>query len=1075
MDTSRHLVSVRSYALAFAVALSPVVFQTAYSCERGDTFLLSLELEVSGQDQIVNFSTTNRSYAVTTSSSTAILRVVTKDPDSIASYRWFAGGTAIGPYVDIGVGGGEVTVTVSDGQTALYVGVRAPEGAFDNYIVDVDHVSPVLHSCDEAGIRDAIAAGGGPHYFDCAGPTTVLTASSIDIDNDVILDGEGNLIVDGQNQHRVFRVPSGFTVELRGITISGGYWDDNGAGIANWGALSLTDVVITRCASTDFGGALYHFGPSLDLNRVTVTMNTAPGGGAIYLAGTGPLTVVDSTMSNNTANSFGGAVYSNGTASFERTTFSGNSAAFGGAIIAGTLGPMMLDDCVVSNNSSYTGGGIEVRGDFTMNGSAVTDNVATNRGGGIYVSGAATLTNSTVSGNDATYGGGIAVLGAGSLKATNSTISGNSASSQGGAIHGKDSSMVTLAHVTVVGNTAVEGSAGYGTDTLTATYRNNVIEGTCFAGSTTGTIISHGYNIESPGDTCFLTHPTDSPGVAAVGLGPLQDNGGTTSTRAPVDGTSFAIDLVPAAACLDADGSPLTTDQRGVARPEGTNCDSGAVEGYCPECDDSLLCTIDRCDPVTRTCSYPSVVCQSDGQCMAGACDPASGSCHVTDGTSCDSGNGQCLAGACDWCANVTCPDDGNDCTQDACNQANGACYTPVRDGNSCDAGSGLCIDGICDLCYFVTCSDDGNECTEDVCDPGTGLCSPPVPDGTPCDSGNGQCVAGACVLDPCSAMVCEAGNPACPCGWEYRGESYWYAGRYGHAMAYAGPNECVMFAGHSGGNLQDVWWYNVASNSWSPGSPSTAPPHRYNHDMAYASGEKVLMFGGTNTQGPTYGDTWIFDLVSGNWGEQAPTTSPSARHGHQMVYLGDDKVLLFGGRSGTTNSAETWVYDLSDGNWTLKSPTTSPSARYNHAMSRIGGDKALLFGGFANSVFAALGDTWVYDLSDDTWTQMSPAASPMVRYAHATAWLGDDQVVLFGGHGPGAGQYGSPLDDTWIYDLSDDTWTESTDAPQPDARLYHASCETSLDASSDVVIFGGQLNWLGTDLSAETWSFGAP
>ena len=408
MKHSPRLFSLRTYALAFAFVLSPAFFQVDYSCERGNTFLLSLEFEVSGQDQIVNFLLSNRSYAVTTSSSTAILTVETRDPDSIATYRWFVGGTSI-EFGTIGRGGGEVTLNVPDGQSALNILVRAEEGAADSYIVDVDHVAPMLHSCTEAGIRDAIAAGGGPHTFDCAGPTTVLTASTIDIDNDVVLDGEGNLIVDGQNDHRVFRVPAGFTVDLRGITITGGYWDDNGAGIANWGALSLTDVVVTRCTATDFGGAIFHFGPSLDFNRVTLTANTAPGGGAMYVAGPGPLTMTDSTVSNNSASSFGGGVYSNGTTTFSRTTFSGNSAAFGGAIIAGTIGPMVVNDCIVSNNSSYTGGGIEVRGDFTMDGSAVTDNVATNRGGGIYVSGAATLTNSTVSGNDATYGGGIAI------------------------------------------------------------------------------------------------------------------------------------------------------------------------------------------------------------------------------------------------------------------------------------------------------------------------------------------------------------------------------------------------------------------------------------------------------------------------------------------------------------------------------------------------------------------------------------------------------------------------------------------------------------------------------------------
>jgi hypothetical protein len=50
-----------------------------------------------------------------------------------------------------------------------------------------------IFACSEEGIRDAIEQGGGPHQFDCDGPTTVVTEAQIVIDNDVILDGEGNL------------------------------------------------------------------------------------------------------------------------------------------------------------------------------------------------------------------------------------------------------------------------------------------------------------------------------------------------------------------------------------------------------------------------------------------------------------------------------------------------------------------------------------------------------------------------------------------------------------------------------------------------------------------------------------------------------------------------------------------------------------------------------------------------------------------------------------------------------------------------------------------------------------------
>jgi len=87
---------------------------------------------------------------------------------------------------------------------------------------------------------------------------------------------------------------------------------------------------------------------------------------------------------------------------------------------------------------------------------------------------------------------------------------------------------------------------------------------------------SNGYNIESPEDTCGFDQLTDQT-PAQLNLGPLQDNGGPTQTHALGAG-SVAIDQIPLDACLDADGELLTTDQRGIERPQGDACDVGAVE-----------------------------------------------------------------------------------------------------------------------------------------------------------------------------------------------------------------------------------------------------------------------------------------------------------------------------------------------------------------------------------------------------------------------------------------------------------------------------------------------------------------
>ena len=103
--------------------------------------------------------------------------------------------------------------------------------------------------CNEAGIRDAIAEGGGPHTFDCGGPgtlVTVVTDTVFEIDKDVILDGEGYLTVsreagpnDEYEDHEVFGVADGIVAELRGFAVNQISGDEI-AGIRNLGTLTLT-------------------------------------------------------------------------------------------------------------------------------------------------------------------------------------------------------------------------------------------------------------------------------------------------------------------------------------------------------------------------------------------------------------------------------------------------------------------------------------------------------------------------------------------------------------------------------------------------------------------------------------------------------------------------------------------------------------------------------------------------------------------------------------------------------------------------------------------------------------------
>ena len=418
-------------------------------------------------------------------------------------------------------------------------------------------------ACTEQGIRNAIAAGGGPYTFGCDGPTTVVTEAEIVIDNDVALDGEGSLTIDGNDNHLVFLI--------RGRQVGSQTYEDV--------TLELRRITITKGA--DVCGAIWNFG------TLTLANSTVSGNSDRAICNEGTLTLTSSTVSGNGCTTYAvGAGISNlapGTATLTDSTVLGNTCAQAAGIY--NAGTMTLTNSIVSGNGAEeSGGGIYNAGTMTVINSTVSDNSAGWTGGGIVTSrGTLTLTNSTVSGNSAVWaGGGISNAGptggmGGTLTLTNSTVSGNNAGSQGGGI--RNWGTATLTNSTVVRNTAEAGSAIYShytTSPLTLT--RTIVEGECVDDAPT----SLGYNIESPGDTCgFDTNKGDQVNVSAedLKLGPLQGNGGPTETHALLPG-SVAIDKIPQADCVDAEGEPLTEDQRGLPRPEtgGTMCDVGSVE-----------------------------------------------------------------------------------------------------------------------------------------------------------------------------------------------------------------------------------------------------------------------------------------------------------------------------------------------------------------------------------------------------------------------------------------------------------------------------------------------------------------
>ncbi len=223
--------------------------------------------------------------------------------------------------------------------------------------------------------------------------------------------------------------------------------------------------------------------------------------------------------------------------------------------------------------SHYHGGAIHNHGTLTLGDVIISDSVSaavtggtsdciTICGGGLYNANSATLDDVTLDGNQATLDGG-GIHNGGTLDASNTTMTGNQSTTGTGAAT-SNVGTATVTHATIANNTTGSGGAigsTGGTYTLTASIVANNTGGNC-----AGTITDGGYNISYPDTTCPGLN--EDPLLDPAGL---QDNGGPTPTIG-LQASSPAIDLIPTGSC------PLSTDQRGIARPSGAGCDAGAFE-----------------------------------------------------------------------------------------------------------------------------------------------------------------------------------------------------------------------------------------------------------------------------------------------------------------------------------------------------------------------------------------------------------------------------------------------------------------------------------------------------------------
>jgi Ca2+-binding RTX toxin-like protein len=359
--------------------------------------------------------------------------------------------------------------------------------------------------------------------------------------------------------------------------------DDHGAG-------TLRQAIIDSNAASGADQIVFQSGLSgqitleTALPQITDSLDIqGPGAGAVTISGNSNVRILDVHAPADAAVSISSL-----------SLVDGNANSDPGGAVALTGGDLTIVDSVISGSKAAQGGAVSFTAINTSSDSL-------------------TVRGTTISDNTATTGpgGGIAVKSAGDSGATatlevqESTISGNHAQSRGGGIwmaafHGTPTcdayycyappvnSLATITGSTVAGNfTGVAGGGVYAYDdgqagsyaTAYVNLRNTIAADDVGAAGTADDVASSGTQYHFTADFSLIETPRsgvhDFSDTSIFGedpqLGPLQDNGGPTPTRAPSKSSPVA-DKGKSFGAI--------TDQRGVARPiDWPNVANSAADG----------------------------------------------------------------------------------------------------------------------------------------------------------------------------------------------------------------------------------------------------------------------------------------------------------------------------------------------------------------------------------------------------------------------------------------------------------------------------------------------------------------
>ncbi|NNC17309.1 kelch-like protein [Corallococcus exiguus] len=256
---------------------------------------------------------------------------------------------------------------------------------------------------------------------------------------------------------------------------------------------------------------------------------------------------------------------------------------------------------------------------------------------------------------------------------------------------------------------------------------------------------------------------------------------------------------------------------------------------------------------------------------------------------------------------------------------------------------------------------------------------------------------------------------------------------REGHTATLLLNGKVLVAGGYNYGQtpelLQVSELYDPATGNWTPSGSMTT--QRWRHTATRLGNGKVLVVGGNSGTAAT---AELYDPATGTW--TATANLPGLRReSHRAVLLGNGKVLVTGGSTeDQIHTAFSALYDPSTGTWSTTGDMRD--GRSNHSLTLLKNGKILAVGGMGFSTvwptLRSLSTAELYDPATGTWTLTGLMASDPIfltpgRTEHSATLLPSGKVLVAGGYSAsGFIDVSPPTVTAELYDPSTGTWSNT-------------------------------------------------